>query len=666
MTTKLTLPATANRLIYAWLSPACLLTLLLPTSASATEHVDQLLDLPLQELLNIEVTSAARREQTLNSVPSAIHVITSEEIQRMGAKSIPEALRMVPGLHVAAIDGNKWVVSSRGFSSRFANKLLVQIDGRSIYSPSYSGVYWDMHDILMSDVERIEVIRGPGATVWGANAVNGVINVITKNTEETQGGLLQTGVGNQLQNVTNLRYGGELNDQTQGRVYLKSRSQDSNSRKDNGGDAHDRWESLSAGFRLDGKLSNNRQWTLQGDVFDSNQEQLISTLWQPAPDFVHNNVEDSYDADGWNLLGRMKHQHDDNSVTTMQLYWDHAERDELYIAQRHDTFDIDLQHELAPIDNHKIILGAGYRHIDSEYRNSYAVYFEPTSEQTELFSAFIQDEITLLPDGLMLTLGTKIEHNDYTGWELQPSAKLLWTPASGHSLWGSIARAVRTPSALEDYGNVVVTTQPSLVVAAGNDALKSENLTAYELGYRYHGSSHFSVDTTVFYNDYSDLTSFMTSPDLQNSLYGDTYGLELSGIWQALPWWQLKLSYSYLQMRISSDTDGDSGNYNRHEGSTPEHMLSLYSAMDLSESVMFDTWVHYLDESSPSLVDEHQDVDEYLAFNARVSWQVEEQLQLSVRVTDLFNDKQQESVGGFFSAATEMERSIYAELQWQF
>ena len=310
----------------------------------ADESVESYLELELEDLLSLEVTSVSKKSQPINEAPAAIYVITQDDIRRSGVTSIPEALRMAPGLHVAQLDSNKWAISSRGFNGQFSNKLLVLIDGRSIYTPSFSGVYWDIQDTMIEDIDRIEVIRGPGATLWGSNAVNGVINIITKHSSQTQGGLAVVGAGNEQKRFSRVRYGAKLAEAIHGRAYLKYDDRDSSYAPEMGSSAGDEWDSLHAGFRVDGASNEGDEWMLQGGIYKIDEEQIVKNLFvdpsNPAnsPPYQVTNLEDSVDASGWNLLGRWERRWSDQSVTSLQLYYDHNQRDEAIIGQVYDTW----------------------------------------------------------------------------------------------------------------------------------------------------------------------------------------------------------------------------------------------------------------------------------------------------------------------------------------
>ncbi len=640
--------------------------------ASAND-VDFLLDSSLQDLLDIEVMTVSRRSQNLVTAPAAIYVLTGEDLKRRGVTSIPEALRMVPGLYVAAIDGNKWVVSSRGFAGRYSNKLLVQVDGRSVYTPSYSGVYWDMQDLLLEDIDRIEVVRGPGAALWGANAVNGIINILTKSAEETQGGVVTLASGNQLEHSISARYGQALSTGRYGRVYVKKRQYQSN-KLVAGGDAEDDWRSFSTGFRVDDHEGERNHWTFQGDFTKNRASQLISILWQPAPIFLEQGVEDNFDARGWNLLGRWEHQHDNQSSSTLQIYWDHTERDEIYLAQEHDILDIDFQNQALLGGEHTLVYGFGYRRTLSDYTNSYSISVTPDSAQLTLLSAFIQGEYVITPEELNLTVGSKIEKNDLTGTEVQPSIRLMWVPQLGHNIWSSVSRAVRTPSMIETNGNIVSRNFPAPVSLVGSEEMDAEVLTAYELGYRYYANPHFTLDTALFYNKYDKYVSFepVSQSDIltANLNSGHAYGIEISGVWQILPWWQLESSYSWVEVKIdpkANSVDLSSGSV--VEGSAPEHQLTLQSSMNLTDQWQLDLWLYAIDKvDTPSSSAGQQGVaiDAYTSVNARVSWKPMPELEISVMGNNLLDQERQESLGEFFSSPTEIQRSFAAELRWNF
>jgi iron complex outermembrane receptor protein len=499
------------------------LCLSLPALSGANNdqaNLDDYFNLSLEDLLSLEVTSVSKKKQNLNEVASAIFVITQEDIRRSGVTSIPEALRLAPGIQVARMDTNKWAITSRGFNHQFANKLLVMIDGRSVYTPSFSGVYWDVQDTMLEDIDRIEVIRGAGATIWGANAMNGVINIITKSAAETRGVLISGGAGNEEKGFISLRVGRALSDHTDARGFIKFNERDSSWLTRRNGQGEDSLSSVRSGFRVDSTLSQADKWTLQGDIYEVDNTQTADQWVDPydpanaadAPDFRQLAIKDTVKSQGWNLLTRWDHQSSAASNTSLQVYFDHAEHDEALLGMNIDTFDVDFRHQFAFSDNQEFIWGLGYRLIDSEYENTFGVEITPPSQSVSMSNIFLQDEIALA-ENIKLTIGSKLEKHENTGTDLQPSLRLSWALDETSVFWSSISRAVRTPSAVE-YGsrtvaNVVPAMPPFLpfpVVqySIGSDELVPEKLIAYEMGYRFQPQPNLSLDATIF------ITTMMT------------------------------------------------------------------------------------------------------------------------------------------------------------
>ncbi|MCP5068839.1 MAG: TonB-dependent receptor [bacterium] len=500
---------------------------------------DDLAEMNLADLMALEITSVSRKAERLSHTAAAIHVITGEDIRRSGVTSIPEALRMAPGLHVANITGNRWAISSRGFSDEFANKLLVLIDGRSVYTPLFSGVFWDVQDVMLEDVDRIEVIRGPGATVWGANAVNGVINIITKKASDTQGGLLTGGAGSYENGFGGFRWGGSVGDDLHYRIYGKYFDRDS-LQAEGPGDGEDDWTMSRAGFRIDWRASDRDDLTLQGDIYRGEVGWRTTEFRDYAP-LDMGLVSQNIDVEGWNMLGRWTRELGEASEVSVQAYFDRTERPIEFLKEVRKTTDLDMHHRLPLGERHDIVWGAGYRWTTDDTKDSISLMLDPASRSDHLFSAFIQDEIELWKDRLSLTLGSKFEHNDYTGFEYQPSGRLLFTPNDDHTFWASVSRAVRTPSRTdhdvrfpfqattesfrETFSVAVPTGLPfpfpatvdmSAPVAfdfsvvpflTGDEDVESERLLSYEAGYRFTPSPRFSIDVAAFYNDYGDLRS---------------------------------------------------------------------------------------------------------------------------------------------------------------
>ena len=638
----------------------------------------ELSKLDFEELMNIEITSVSKKAQKVSEAAAAIFVITSEDIRRSGATCIPEALRMVPGLQVARIDANKWAITSRGFNDRYANKLLVLMDGRSVYTPLFSGVYWDIQDTLLEDIERIEAIRGPGATLWGANAVNGVINIITKQAKDTQGVLVTAGTGTEERGFGGVRYGAKIGDDIYYRIYAKGFDRD-NSVFASGKEADDNWHALRSGFRLEYKRSDRDSMTLQGDIYEGDGGQTLT-----SPDralLSMRTFEDTIDVGGGNVLARWGHIFSDTSDMALQLYYDRTEREDAVLKEIRDAFDIDFQSSFGMGDRHEIVWGLGYRFTQDKIRNSFTTSFDPDSRGDNLFSAFVQDEITLIEDRLRMVCGSKFEHNDYTGFEYQPSVRFLWTPKEDHRVWTAISRAVRTPSrANEDMRlNYVIYSVPFppppttyVMSFSGDRDFESEELVAYEFGYRFLPTDHFSIDIAVFYNVYDNLQTneskdrfsengYLVIPSqVENRMDGETYGVEVTTNCDITDRWNLTVSYSYFQIQLHLDESSRSTAEDIYEGSSPHNQLCIKSELNLPYNLEFDQLLYYVDNLS------FQDVKSYFRFDVRLGWRPVEDLDVSISGQNLFDNQHQEFEQGNGTNFTEVERSVYGKITWRF
>jgi len=675
---KLSTPLGVCNLFVSFFLPSVLLS----GPLVAGESIESYLELDLEDLLEVEVTSVSKKKQPLTEAAAAIFVITQDDIRRTGVTSIPEALRLAPGLQVAQLDSNKWAISSRGFNGQFANKLLVLMDGRSLYTPSFSGVYWDIQDTFIEDISRIEVIRGPGATLWGANAVNGVINIITKHASETQGGVLVAGGGNEEKGYSSLRYGGQLGESTYGRAYIKFHERDSSYAPLLDKAAGDDWQSMHSGFRVDGTLNSRDQWTLQGDIYQADENQIAQViLLDPAdpannPPYTKNDFADNIDSSGWHLLARWEHQVNDDSITSLQIYYDHSERTEEILGQSNDTLDIDFQHRLSPSVDHDVVWGLGYRRNRDEFDNTFAVTMLPEERSTNLYSAFVQDEIELSAKRLYLTLGSKFEHNSYTGLEIQPSARLLWLPREGHAIWTSVSRAVRTPSRLHDSATIAIRSiplipSPLVITLNGSEYFGSEDLLAAELGYRVQPLENLSFDIALFHNEYDSLATFemnsLTTIIVDNNKKGKSHGLEVAVNWHPTEWWRLQANYSYLSTteKINSGST-DVLSVGTVEGTTPKHQFSIRSSMDLNRDLSLDFWVRYVDKLSATSFADPPVIPAYSSVNARLAWRPKDNVELSIVGLNLLNDHHLEFAGENIVTLTEVERSIFAQVRWEF
>lgn len=633
------------------------------------EELQRLKHLSLDDLLEVTVTSVSRKKQTLSDAASAVYVITREDIRRSGMTRIPELLRMAPGVHVARIDANKWAVSARGFNGRYANKLLVLMDGRSLYTPLYSGVYWDVQDTVLEDIERIEVIRGPGATLWGANAVNGIINIITKSAHDTEGGLISLAAGNEEEASGTLRYSGKTTTDIAYRIYAKGFQRDGGIFFD-GEEAGDDWNGERLGFRMDSKLTDTDSLTLQGDLYSGTAGQNNFLPFPPPSGTIN---EDQADTSGGNLLARWSHRLASESNLSLQFYYDRTHRKNATLTEHRDSYDLDFQHDFLLGERHAIVWGAGYRisQDDIVSPETSALRFNHPQNRNKVVSAFLQDDITLAADRWRLILGTKYEHNDYTGNEFQPSVRMTWTPDNKNSFWGAVSRAVRTPSRIETDVNIRV----GPISVSGNNDFDTEKLLAYEIGYRTQATDRLSLDMAAFYNEYDDLSTFeLAGPPsptdtrimLENRMSGESYGMELAVNWDISDNWRLKASHAWFKVSLETDSVSTDTTSPRTADITPEHQSQLRSQLDLPYNLEFDASIHYLDKIP------HSEIDGYTRLDMRLGWRPDKDLQLSLVLQNLLQDEHREFVefSGFSGPiglkSTQAEQSLLLQLKWNF
>lgn len=666
------------------LSFSCLVS----RSRAAEENhpvIDDLVTLSIEDLMDIRVTSVSKKAQRLSEAAAAVFVISGDDLRRSGARSIPEALRMVPGLQVARIDASTWAVSSRGFNGRFADKLLVLMDGRSVYTPLYSGVFWNLQDTLMEDIERIEVIRGPGATLWGANAVNGVINIITKNAADTLGGVVTVGGGTLERGFGGARYGFSLGRSTSLRLYGKYHDRNDGVYAD-GNNARDGWHAVRGGFRLDSEPGGHDSFTLQGDLYDGRAGwTLVAPILVPP----YRAIADYPDKfSGGNLLGRWTHEFSDSAEMSLQVYYDRTSQHIGQFREDRDTADFDFQHRFKAGKRQEIIWGLGYRFSHDRITNMQPVTFFPESRDDNLFTAFLQDDVTLVEDLLRLTIGAKFEHNDYSGFELQPNVRLLWTPGAGHTVWAAVSRAVRIPSRADGGIFFYNDTYPPLsqynpdplplrtaIISSPN--FRSEELLAYELGYRVQPLGNLSFDVATFFNTYKRLRNveplaplypdvpsphYLLAYMAHNNMRGETWGIEATADWNPLDWWRLVASYTFLDTHIGYCGEiPDLYNKAAIEGRSPKHQFSLRSQTDLGRNVALDLWLRYVGRL-PDL-----QIGSYVTFDARLAWKPVAGLELSLVGRNLCHARHQEFKPEFITTVpTAVERQVYGALTWHF
>lgn len=651
-----------------------LATLLGAGAAGAVET--SFIDLPLEELGKLEVAAVSRKAQKLSDMPAAVTVLSAEDIRRSGARSIPEALREVPGVNVAQIGSARWAVGVRGAQGRFANKLLVQVDGRSIYNPLFSGVFWEAQDILIEDVERIEVVRGPGASLWGANAVNGVINIVTRKATATRGGQVSVGADSQGGVTTAVRQGVELEGIGTMRVFAKGRDLGRSDTMD-GDRASDTAGGWLAGFRIDGEGG----WMVQGNSYRHSSKELlpISTALDPSGGFPV-----SFVFEGSNLLARRSWGMAGGDAT-LQAYVDHT--DARLNAQGNgkiDIADVDFQHTLAPMGRHELMwgLGARYGHVDFT-SSSPAFTFKDQLVEYRIASAFVQDEISLVPQTWTLTLGSRFEHSTLSDFETQPTARLMWTPTTDDSLWLNWSRAARTPSLGELNANVVLGAQPQPLAPGGVVVLRSlpapnlrpraERVDALELGYRRTLSSG-SLEAVLFHHDYRRLGATtmgqldMSSPPFVQPLYRSyfanacTTGLELAADINLTATLRLQGSYTVLDTKARRylDPAADAAGV-AMEGAAPKHWASLHALWSPGGGHEFDLMLRRVGEVSAG------NVPAYTSVDARYGWHLGRSFELAVIGQNLFDNRHLEYASDFFASQLSYQpRRGYIQGLWRF
>ncbi|MCA8942111.1 MAG: TonB-dependent receptor [Planctomycetes bacterium] len=651
------------------------------TRTDAEQGVDERWEeergLDLEELLDTEIVSASRKTERLVDAATAIYVVTQQDIRRSGATSIPEALRMVPGLQVSRLANGHWVIAARGFAGLFATKLLVLIDGRSVYTPIFSGVYWDEQDVMLEDIERIEVIRGAGGTLWGANAVTGVINIITKNSADTVGSLVTFGGGTEERAFAAVRHGVRLDEDTTFRVWAKWFDRDGQRNSDDS-NAPDSWDGSRVGFRLDRDLSESDRFTLQGDLFDSNlattslvPSETVSPFAIPMLEY-----ESVY---GGNLLGRWQRRDESGAETVVQAYYDGWSRTQYTRARRH-TADLDTQHTFEPWGPHTVMVGFGYRYNELRAEALPHIYSRHSPRGDNLWSVFVNDSIDLVEDRLALSVGTKVEHNDYTGYEIQPDARIRWSIDEQHTLWGAVARAVRTPSwinhdAVITFGSMPGSgSLPLQTVLSGDDGFQSENALTFDLGYRFQNESDtFSLDLATFFNRFDDLSSFDAGATFMETFEGnprivlpatygnrdkgESYGGELALTWRASE--RLRLAGSYSLLRLDQTEGAGTLVAYGSESLSPRNMASLRAYWDVTEHVSCDLSGSYTDHLSAG-------VPSFVRVDARLGWKFGDHSELEVVGQNLLDDRHPEFVREYRVTPTELERGAYVQFTMSF
>ena len=650
-------------------------------------EIDQLADLNYEDLLafDLRVTSPSKKEQKYSEVASALYVLTHQDIKRSGAKHIGDLLRLVPGLSVAQINNNQWAISSRGFNQRFSNKLLVLVDGQVVFTPGFNGVYWEQIGAPLENIARVEVIRGPGAAVWGSNAVNGVINIITCDSANTQGTQVSASSGSEELGSAFIRHGDTWGEDTHFRMYANHRTRDENVLTGRG-DARDDFNISTGGLRIDSELSNKDDLILKAEGFYLDHDEVASVPSIVPPFTDSETFSGRRKQYGTNLLSRWNHDFSEKSKLQAQADYLFERQDGKAPPITRHTLHLDVQHHYSGIKGHDFVYGVESRFYQDEIKGTFADDFDPEKRGTDLHTFFINDEITLVEDRLNLILGTKFEKNVHTGFEYMPNARVAFTPNDRHTIWGAVSRAVSNPSrTFEDVTLPAVAFPdetsglPSLVTVFGSRDLKAEDLLAYEMGYRSRVTDTATVDIAVFYNDYNDITSAeprvpfvgslrdQDSPaliiplSLENRISAQSYGVEMAVEIRPYEWWKLVSTYSFISLNADVNDSLDISKVLSIEEDTPQSTATLRSYLDFPYDISFDTVFRYTDSLSAL------SVNDYLELDARLAWQASEDVEVALVGKNLLNDEHKEFESQVLSPfSTEIERSVFGTVTVSF
>jgi iron complex outermembrane receptor protein len=624
--------------------------------------------------MSIEVTTVGRSPDFAWRVPAAVYVITREQIERSGATTLPEALRLAPGVQVARIDAGKWAIGSRGFADRLARSIRVLIDGRAVYSPLFAGTYWETQDVLLEDIERIEVVRGPGGTLWGSNAVNGTISIITRRASDSQGAYVTAGVGDEQRNGA-VRYGRALGGAGFARVYAKGFEWEPQVNTA-GGTEYDGWRMGQAGLRIDTELTGGRDLTVIADGYLARLGK-VERVTLLAPPYLETVLRDA-PLSGANVLTRWSGPVREGIDFQLQTYYEVTDRNEYPVSENRRTFDVDLQLRHLQLPRQRIDWGLAWQVSHEDLVTASTVSLPLETEQ--LFSAFIEDEISLFDDEVRLTLGTKLEHNVYSGLELQPGARAAWLVDDANTVWASVTRAVRRPSGVERRYSSLNILDPgtrTFVRLDRNPDFVPEKLISYEAGYRLNLGERLYARASVFYNDWRDLLSTelfdpVTEPSppgpditilplfLGNGIDGSSHGVELSADVRLTPWWHANANYSYLRVSTTPEPGSrDASLEVRYDGGNPRHQVRVHNSFDLPGRVQLDWQLRYVARLWGV------GIPAYTESNARVGWQATDELEVHVTGQNLHHDHHAEWLADSGTTNVEIERRFFMGLKWR-
>ena len=663
---------------------ACELVLLVfaLTATHAQKAEPDLTTLQIEDLMNVDVTSASRKEQKLSEVPAAVFVITKEDIQRSGATNIPDLLRMVPGMEVAQINPSTWAISARGFNGQYSNKLLVLIDGRTVYTPIFSGVYWDAQDVALELIERIEIICGPGAAIWGANAVNGVINIISKNAGKTQGGMATASGGTLEHGAGAARYGGPLGSHGAYRIFADGFEMGHFLTSDHQS-GQDDWRRFHGGFRVDADVSGKDSVTIEGEAIRGNAGEMAATVVSISPPV--NAILDLRNIfSGWSVLARWTRVPSSGSETSLQVYFDRSKRGDGTYGIGLDTLDLDFQHHWRLGRRQDLVWGLGFRNNSDDTATTLRVSLRPPDLTTRIYSAFVQDEIAIRPNHLYLSLGTKFEHEYYNGFNLQPTARIRWSPDEREMLWAAISGAQSTPSIVQTSVRFNYAAYPGpgglpiLTSLFGNPKLENERLTATEAGFRKQWSSVLSFEASAFFNQYRDLATEQTGspfpeadppPEhlllpiyLGNLMHGETHGLEAFANLRLANRWTLSPGYTFLALHLHPNVGStDLTTAPETEGGSPRQQAELRSQVNLPRHWEWTTSAYFVGRLIAP------EIPSYTRLDTNLAWQLSEKISLVLVGQNLLRSLHQEYSGPDLTVLPSLvRRSAYARLTWWF
>lgn len=676
-------PLRVSKAISVGLLFALLITLVSSIPARAEDATDDaqpaqdLNQMSLEQLGNVQVTTASKEPEQIWRTPAAIYVLTQEDIRRSGATTIPELLRLVPGVEVARIDSDHWAVGVRGFGGEFSKSLLVLIDGRSVYSPLFAGVYWQVQDTLLEDIDRIEVIRGPGGTIWGANAVNGIINIITKNAKDTHGTLASSGGGDIDQGTGDSRFGGAKGNGMDYRVYGKGFIREHEFNPD--GMHYDDWRMGQLGFRTDWTINARDTLNMQGDIYKGRDGERVDASYYSPPSVSL--ISQPHSTSGGNVIAGWRRQISTNSDVNARAYFDRTTRFSPQLDETRNTYDLDLLYHFTVKERQDVLLGAGSRWSHDDLTNKLATLaFTPPQETDSIYSWFVQDQVEIIPNALSLALGSKFEHNNRSGFEVQPNARLLWTPTPHQTVWAAFTRAVRTPSRLDQdlkLTDFVSANPPYFLRVVGSKSFRSERLLGTEIGYRTLAADKLYLDFSIFRNEYNDLygygagslyvettpapAHFILQVPLANALKGDTSGGEVAPDWKPVQWLEVQGSYSYLHLYVH-DKAGftDTSNTTTDNGSSPHHQVVLQGRFNIPKGLEFDPTYRYV-SSLP-----YQKVAAYHTADVRFGWRPSHNWDLSLAGENLLQPHHAEFGSYVFTnpLSVGIDRDIYAKITW--